>query len=248
VSRHDEPRLRRRRLLYLVGLVPSILLLLVSARIAVLVHHQDAGLASYDAGDFEEAREHFAGNRVLNPVQRWIAPFGEGGARYRSEDFTGAVAAFTVSLRLVPESWECTVRVNLALAEEATGDASLGDGDRQAAEDAWSDGREVLEPCLDVPVVEREQDVELEHDVERQRAVRVAAHRVDERLADKLGTERRVPPPRAEEPPPPEAGTEEKEEELEERNRQAHADNVKLKDEFDYDRPPQPEPPPIPQW
>lgn len=151
-----EPRHRRRRLLYLVGVIPSLLLLLLSARIAVLLHDQSAGLAAYEAGRFTEARGHFADNRVLNPIQRWIAPFDEGDARYRLDDFEGAVSAFTAALELVPDEHECLVRVNLALAYEALGDAAVteaggevgGDVGGEDPTEAWRAGRKVLAPCL----------------------------------------------------------------------------------------------------
>ena len=239
-----DSRRRRRRFLYLVGLVPSLLLLSVSARIAVLLHHQGQAMDAYAAGDFESAREHFAANGVLNPVERWVAPFGVADARYHLADFEGAVAAFEVALDLVPEENECVVRVNLALAHERSGDQLAGDRHRSEALDAWQTGRQVLRPCK-----EPERNTDLTDLEERTRATAV---RVDERLTEKLGFDGPVSTRPPGEAPPEEVGDREKQRRLQERNRQAHKDNVENKDEFE-DSPepplsPSAEPTPTPQW
>ena len=269
----DEQRRRRRRALYLVGLLPSLLLLLLSGRILLALHDESAGLAAYDAGRFDEARRHFAANRVLNPIEPWIAPFDEGDARYRLADFAGAVAAFEAALQRVPDRYECLVRVNLALAHEAVGDKALKSGDRQAATDAWEEGKAALAECpqplskQDLPVDEQPSPThkpsrpageqpprkhrpppgKAQHLPPDPQAVHAEAVRVDRRLDRKLGVGPDVTPPPPETPPAEDERTKEKERQLQERNQQAHADNVQHRKDFDP-QPPSPPPPPTPQW
>ncbi len=261
---------RRRRLLYLIGLVPALLLLMVSGRIVVLLHQQGQAMAAYGAGDYERAAEHFANNRWLNPIERWVAPFGEGDAHYRLEDFPKAIAAFEAALEVVPEVHECTVRVNLALAHEALGD-SLEADDKVKAVEAWQAGREVVRPCkkralLDDPTLEelprdakererelrdrlRKMDPEERAELDREEQAEVAAVEVDARLARKLGVDDPVETKKPDEPPPEDEDTREKRRRLEDRNKKALEDNVKHKDEFDTDPPtPTPDPSPTPQW
>jgi len=239
-----DHRRRRRRVLYLVGLLPSILLLLLSARIVLALQQESGGMEAYDAARFDEARRHFAANRVLDPLEPWVAPFDEGDARFRLADFPGAVAAFEAALERVPEDHECLVRVNLALAYEAVGDKALESGDRQQATDAWQTGRESLGGCprpAGAPPRPPEDEV-----------TRVAAVRVDARLARKLGGDPEVTPPRPEKPPAEDQRTKEKERKLDERNKQALVDHVQHRNDFDPPpptQPPSPSPsPPVPQW
>ena len=264
-------RRRRRKILYLVGLIPALLLLLVSGRIAVLLHHQDRAMNAYANGAFESAREHFAANQVLNPIEPWIAPFGEGDARYRLEDFDGAVTAFEKALEDVPEEHECMVRVNLALAHEAMGDVLAEEDDRLEAIDAWQEGRRVLRPCRelereraaedDTPAKDesredresrREQTRSDERDRGDSQAQSLeAAVQVDRRLTRKLGIDGPTETQDPEEAPPEDAATREKKQRLQERNRQAYEDSVEHKDEFEPDpepTPPSPQPSPTPQW
>ena len=271
----SSARRRLRRTLYLVGLLPSLLLLLLSVRIVVLLVDESDGLEAYRSAGFVEARDLFARNRVLNPVERWIAPFNEGDARFRLDDFDGAVDAFHAALEVVPEEHECVVRVNLALAYEALGDEARAE-DREAADDAYEDGRAAVGPCLDlldVPLRDRRRnpdpdpdpDPESEPD-ERQdpevgadsrdqqqasdevRRLRIAASRVEARLVRKLGGQAPESGLPQDDPPPEDDRTREKEREIQERNEQAQEDNVRHKDEFDEDAEPPPSPPPVPQW
>lgn len=145
--RAADHRARRRRALYVIGILPSLLMLLVSGRLVLLLQYDDEGHQAYAASDYSGAQGKFAANRILNPVERWIAPFNEGDARYRLEDYAEAIAAFEEALRFVPSEWECPVRINLALAHEAAGDAIVAQGDRSEAEAQWKQGRAALGPC-----------------------------------------------------------------------------------------------------
>ena len=142
-------RTRTRNRLYLIGVLPALLMLLVSGRIALLLLDESSGLSAFGAEEYGDARDDFAANQVLNPFERWIAHFDEGTARYRAGDLGGAVSAYEDALdEEVPAEWRCRVRNNLALAHEGLGDAALDKHGRVAAEGEWLVAREVLAGCL----------------------------------------------------------------------------------------------------
>ncbi|WP_193614590.1 hypothetical protein [Nocardioides lijunqiniae] len=144
-------RTRTRNRLYLVGVLPALLMLLVSGRIGLLLVEESQGLSAFETGDFDDARGDFALNQVLNPFEQWIAHFDEGASRHRAGDLDGAVSSYERSLdEDVPEEWECRVRNNLALAHEELGDALVEERGKLAAEDEWLIARQVLEGCVEV--------------------------------------------------------------------------------------------------
>lgn len=144
-----RPDLRRR--LWLAGLLPALLLLAISARTAGLLVGQAAGEADYSAERYPAAGRHFALNRVLNPVVRWVAPFNEGAARHADERHGDAVRAYRAALDLAPGPWQCVVRNDLATALEARGVAEQEDGLLSEAISTWEEARVVVEACLPDP-------------------------------------------------------------------------------------------------
>ena len=148
-------RLWRRRLL-VAGLAPLLLALLLAGKVGAMTFHDREGRSSYQAGDFAAARSSFAQNAALNVVQRWVSPYDEGTARYRLGNFAGAVRSLEEALQVVPPEHACLVRINLALAHEALGDAAASGGDVAAAEERWSEGVDVLVVgrCLEPVVVD----------------------------------------------------------------------------------------------
>jgi hypothetical protein len=93
----------------------------------------------------------FAHNSTFNYLERWVAPYNEGTARYRLDDFTGALQLLEEALDAVPPERECLVRINLALAHESVGDAADARGDAPAAAEEWREGIAVLSEggCLE---------------------------------------------------------------------------------------------------
>ena len=143
--RIDEPTRRRwRRRLLLAGLLPLLLAVAFAGKVAVMLVADDAGRTSYAAGDFEEARASFATNALLNVLEPWVSPYDEGTARYRLDDFAGAVRLLAEALETVPPEEECRVRINLALAHESLGDAAVAGGDLETARGQWRAGATVL--------------------------------------------------------------------------------------------------------
>ena len=220
-----DPRTRRRTLLYLVGAVPSLLALLLALRIGLLLQQDGQGQEAYDAGAFAEARQAFAGNGVLVPVERWVAPFNEGDARFRLGDHAGAAESFEVALPLAPPERDCAVRLNLALALEALGDTALEEGDRGDAETSWQRGLDSLGDC---PLAESDAWVE-------------ETTRAETRLVEKLGDQPPLPP-EPPDPPPADEETERKERELEQQNERAREERRRSEQRDDAPKGP------IPHW
>lgn len=238
-------RLRRRYRLYLLGLVPAVALLALSARLLLLLHHEDRALAAYDDGRYVAAQRDFGYNGLLNPVQRWVAPFAEGAARFRHLDHQGAVLAFDRALGRAPAARQCLVRVNLALAHEAVGDAYAARRSHAQAVDSWSAGRKALRGC---------RPGERRPAAEERRAV---AGRVDARLLRKLGADTESRRPDLPNPPDADESTEDRRRRLEERNREALEDRLRQqRDRRDEQQDPQEEEPvgegdppvPVPSW
>ena len=176
-------RRRARNRLYLIGVLPALLMLLVSGRIGLLLVEESHGLASYEDGEYGAARGSFADNQVLNPFERWLAHFDEGTARHRAGDLDGAVSAYEDALdEDVPSAWVCPVRNNLALAHEQIGDALLESTGRLAAEEEWLAGREALAECLEKePLTKAEQEADTDQDgvVSEEEAAAAAETAVD---------------------------------------------------------------------
>ena len=165
--------LRMRRLM--LRLLPlALLLLLVAGRVGLLEWHHRDGLEAFDGSDFATAVGEFDANRSVNPFQPWVAAFNEGVAHHRDGDVQRAIDDYESALASVPLRRECTVRVNLALAHEASGDAFAQAGNTASARTEWQAGREVLAAGL--CRTEAGQGPE-----EQERAATV-----DQRLADKL--------------------------------------------------------------
>lgn len=227
-------RTRTRNRLYLVGLLPALLMLLVSGRITLLLLEESSGLSAYGAEEYDAARSDFAANQVLNPFEPWVAHFDEGTARHRGDDLDGAVSAYEGALdEGIPPEWECRVRNNLALAHEGIGDAALDEEGRVAAEEEWQTARAVLPTCLaDDPDPE--------------------SGSIDDRLAAKLEGRDPASAPPAADPPPPAASLEERERQLRERDRRA-LEQRRLQEQRreareDSREDPGSEAPPVPTW
>jgi len=134
----------RRRLLLLIGIVPSALALIFSTLVLLMLHSQREGQEKFSAGDFDRAAAAFGEAGALNPFQDWIAAFDRGAAAHAGGDYDAAIDRYETALPAVPTRHACTVRINLALAHEAVGDAAAADDDATDARAAWTAGIKVL--------------------------------------------------------------------------------------------------------
>lgn len=139
-TRRGRGRAPTRRTLYLAGLLPLLAVLAFSVKVFVMLHHDGAGGDAWDRRDGAAAMEQYAANRSVNVFEPWIAPFDEGDAAFLLADYPRARDLFITALTSVPHEQECTVRINLALAYEAIGDAAARSGVPDDATAAWQNG------------------------------------------------------------------------------------------------------------
>lgn len=134
-----EIRARLRRWLYLAGLVPVALAFAFGLKVVVMGHHDRLGERAWSEDEPATAMEQWTGNRFLNVLQPWIAPFDTGNAAYGMRDWDRAVGDYRDALEKAPRKEQCTVRINLSLTQEAVGDEAAEGGDLGSARGAWSD-------------------------------------------------------------------------------------------------------------
>lgn len=140
-----NPRAHRRRVLQLIGIVPLVLAIAFFVKVVVMIHHDHAGQTAWDERDGATALQQYAANRSTNFLERWLAPFDAGDAAFLLTDYDRAAGYYRAALGSVPHEHECTVRINLSLADEKIGDAASTAGDRDAATKAWKDGIATLD-------------------------------------------------------------------------------------------------------
>ncbi|NYG58115.1 tetratricopeptide (TPR) repeat protein [Nocardioides daedukensis] len=143
MSMTNRARVKMRNILFLVGIIPVILTFLFVAKVGLMLSAQAAGESAYDEGDHPKAGEKFEGNKSLNLLEPWLAPFNYGTTLFQDADYEGAIKEFEAALKKAPKDERCTVRNNIALAHEVIGDGLVED-DPQAAIDSWQAGRDVL--------------------------------------------------------------------------------------------------------
>lgn len=176
----QNPRAHRRRVLYLAGLLPLLLALAFGLKVVTMRHHDGAGLDAWRGNNGAGALEQYSANRAVNLLEPWLAPFDAGDAAFLLGAPGRARHLFTTALDTVPHRHECTVRINLSLADEAIGDAAAKSGSRADARDAWRAGISALD----------EGDCPHHAALGRQQSQDAAA--VRQRLEDKL----KQPPPK----------------------------------------------------
>lgn len=131
-------------LLVLAGLVPTLVAVLFAVKVVVMLSHDRDGRDRFADADFLGAADKFAANDTANWFEPWVAAFDEGAARHAAGDLDGALQRYADALEDVPDVEECTVRINIALADEALGDAALDAGDPAGAMAWWQAGIEAL--------------------------------------------------------------------------------------------------------
>lgn len=138
-----SPRRRRRNVLLLAGLVPSLIAVLVGSALLLMLVRGNLGLAATAHGDQDAAVDHFAANRWFGTVEHWVAPYDEGVASYRADAYDAALAAFLAALHDVPDDQECRVLDNIAATQERLGDHGVQARDPEAIT-RYQRGREAL--------------------------------------------------------------------------------------------------------
>jgi tetratricopeptide (TPR) repeat protein len=139
-------RVHLRHVLLLAGLVPLVLALALTvlvARMALLQHRADT---AYAEQRYADAAGSYRGAGRFTPFENWVAAFDAGAARHAGGDYAKAVEDYRSALALgVPHRDECTVRINLSLADEAIGDAAAKAKKYDDADQAYLAGIAALE-------------------------------------------------------------------------------------------------------
>lgn len=139
-------RERTRRILMYAGIVPGLAALLFAAMVLRILAVQHSGNNAYNDGHYLDAAGHYRSAGHLNPFQDWLAAFDAGAARHVAGEYTTAIRAYQAALDLgVPHQDACTVRINLALAEESIGDRATAARRLNAANNAYRAGISALE-------------------------------------------------------------------------------------------------------
>ncbi len=129
------PRIRRRRLLFWLSVVPALIVFLYGVHFARLGAVFDRAMGEYTAGDYYDSYREFRDMRSPNVVDPWKAHFNAGTAAYRADSLFAAQRALETALEIVPEEHRCDVQTNLSFVYEAYGD--LFDANAQE-EYAWA--------------------------------------------------------------------------------------------------------------
>lgn len=229
MTRTDPRDLRlahHRRVLYLIGLLPLVLAVAFFVKVLLMTHHDSAGIEAWDQRDGAVALEEYSANRSFNILERWLAPYDSGDAAFLLTDYPRARTLYTEALATVPHEHECTVRINLALADEKIGDAAAEAGSHEEAVKAWKHGIAVLD-AGDCP-----------HHSGQGKLQSKDAATVKKRLEDKLkSSSRQQSKPkndkdRQQQQPSPEE--KDKLKKLQEKNRQGRDDRDRSRDDRDY--------------
>ncbi|GAB4002527.1 hypothetical protein [Nocardioides ultimimeridianus] len=139
-------RTRLRTILMFAGILPAVAALLFAAMVLRFLAVQHSGNNAYEDGHYLDAAGHYRSAGHLNPFQDWLAAFDAGAARHVDGEYDAAILAYRAALDLgVPHRDECTVRINLALAEEAIGDGATKANRLDDANKAYQDGISALE-------------------------------------------------------------------------------------------------------
>ena len=135
---------RVRRVLMWLGVAPALVALALVLKVGTMVYLNHSGRDDLAAGRLVPAADAFAQTERFNLLEPWVAHYDAGTVLFRQAEYAQARDRFETALRSVPAAQECRVRINLALTQEALGDAALADGDPVAAREAWTEGIDAL--------------------------------------------------------------------------------------------------------
>ena len=157
-----KPRRSRKALRPLLWSLPFVLIgLAASTYLIGLTLWSRASLGHWTDSDYASAQAGYEGQKTLTKsgVEPWVANYNLGTTMLREGDTDGGIDLLRTAKEQVPTatevepgrietySYECQVRINLALGIEIQGDAKAASADWSGAATAYSEAKDIISPC-----------------------------------------------------------------------------------------------------
>ena len=157
-----KPRRSRKALRPLLWSLPFVLIgLAASTYLIGLTLWSRASLGHWTDSDYASAQAGYEGQKTLTKsgVEPWVANYNLGTTMLREGDTDGGIGLLRTAKEQVPTatevepgrietySYECQVRINLALGIEIQGDAKAASADWSGAATAYSEAKDIVSPC-----------------------------------------------------------------------------------------------------
>ena len=157
-----KPRRSRKALRPLLWSLPFVLIgLAASTYLIGLTLWSRASLGHWTDSDYASAQAGYEGQKTLTKsgVEPWVANYNLGTTMLREGDTDGGIGLLRTAKEQVPTatevepgrietySYECQVRINLALGIEIQGDAKAASADWSGAATAYSEAKDIISPC-----------------------------------------------------------------------------------------------------
>ena len=157
-----KPRRSRKALRPLLWSLPFVLIgLAASTYLIGLTLWSRASLGHWTDSDYASAQAGYEGQKTLTKsgVEPWVANYNLGTTMLREGDTDGGIGLLRTAKEQVPTatevepgrietySYECQVRINLALGIEIQGDAKAASDDWSGAATAYSEAKDIVSPC-----------------------------------------------------------------------------------------------------
>ena len=157
-----KPRRSRKALRPLLWSLPFVLIgLAASTYLIGLTLWSRASLGHWTDSDYTSAQAGYEGQKTLTKsgVESWVANYNLGTTMLREGDTEGGVDLLRTAKEQVPTaseiepgrietySYECQVRINLALGIEIQGDTKAASDDWSGAATAYSEAKDIVSPC-----------------------------------------------------------------------------------------------------
>ena len=165
-DRAAKPRRSRKALRPLLWSLPFVLIgVAVSTYLIGLTLWSRASLGHWSDSDYTTAQAGYEGQKALTKsvVEPWVANYNLGTTMLREGDTDGGIGLLRTAKEQVPTasevepgrietySYECQVRINLALGIEIQGDAKAASDDWAGAFTAYSEAKGIVSPCQSRP-------------------------------------------------------------------------------------------------
>ncbi|WP_179475058.1 hypothetical protein [Mycolicibacterium vinylchloridicum] len=143
-SRAASARIRLRRRLYAFSAPVILLLLLLAAKLIGVVMVGDSAIDDFAAHDIDALRDDVANLQVFDVIEPGKATFAAGDLAVLEGELDRAQRQFADTLHQMSDTASCPVRINLELVRETLGDLATRSGNRQHAQQSYTDALTVV--------------------------------------------------------------------------------------------------------